>query len=50
MKVIAFISEYVVVDRTIDHLKLRFVAEKPPPPHVLDQVALKAAEDRAEYL
>jgi transposase len=28
-KVIAFITEVAVVDRIIDHLKLRFVAEKP---------------------
>jgi hypothetical protein len=26
--------EHRVVDRTIDHLKLMFVAEKPPPSHV----------------
>jgi len=31
MTVIAFITEYAVVDRIIDHLELRFVAEKPPP-------------------
>jgi len=35
MKVVAFIAEYAVVDRIIDHLKLRFVAAKPQPcsPH-----------------
>ena len=35
MKVIAFITEVAVVDRIIDHLKLTFVAAKPPPcsPH-----------------
>jgi len=32
MKVVAFITEYAVVDRIIDHLKLTFTAEKPPPP------------------
>ena len=37
------------VDRIIDHLKLRFVAEKPPPCHVFQQVALLAAEERADY-
>ena len=31
MKVIAFITDYQAVDRIIEHLKLRFVAEKPPP-------------------
>ena len=60
MKVVAFITEVAlmeamrtskaaVVDRIIDHLKLRFVAAKPPPPHVFEQVALPAAEDSGEY-
>jgi hypothetical protein len=31
MKVVAFITDYPAVDRIIDHLKLTFVAEKPPP-------------------
>jgi hypothetical protein len=30
MKVIAFLTDHVVVDRIIDHLKLTFVAERPP--------------------
>jgi hypothetical protein len=37
------------VDRIIAHLKLRFIAEKPPPSDVFGQVALMAAEERAEY-
>jgi len=49
MKVVAFITEYVVVDRIIDHLKLRFIAEKPPPAQVFEQVALTAAEGGGEY-
>jgi hypothetical protein len=49
MKGIAFITEYAVVDRIIDHLKLRFVADKPPPFHVFEQVALTAAEESGEY-
>jgi hypothetical protein len=36
MKVIAFITEYAVLDRIIDHLKLTFVAAKPRPPHVFE--------------
>jgi len=32
MKVVAFLTEYAVVDRIIKHLKLTFVAERPPPP------------------
>jgi len=35
--------------RIIDNLKLTFVAEKPPPSHVIEQVALMAAEERVEY-
>ena len=31
MKVIAFLTEYAVVDRIIRHLELTFAAEKPPP-------------------
>jgi hypothetical protein len=50
MKVIAFITEYAVVDRIIDRLKLMFVApEKPPRSHVFQQVALAAAEERTVY-
>ena len=49
MKVVAFITEYAVVDRIVDHLKLTFVAEKPPPSHVFEQVALMAAEESVEY-
>jgi hypothetical protein len=49
MKVVAFITEYAVVDRIIDHLKLRFIAEKPPPSRVFTQVALTDAEQPAEY-
>ncbi|MCX6574831.1 MAG: acid--CoA ligase [Candidatus Aminicenantes bacterium] len=37
------------MDRIIDYLKLTFVAEKPPPSHVFQQVALMAAEERTVY-
>ena len=47
MKVVAFITEYAV--RIIDHLKLVFVAEKPPPSGVFEQVALGAAEEEEDY-
>jgi len=33
MKIISFLTEHAVVDRVIDHLKLTFVADRPPPPH-----------------
>ena len=34
MKVVAFLTEYAVVDRNIWHLKMTFVAEKLSPPQV----------------
>jgi hypothetical protein len=37
------------VDRIIGHLKLIIVTAKPPPSHIFEQVALTAAEGRAEY-
>jgi transposase len=49
MKVIAFLTDYAVVDRIIDHLKLSFVAEKPPPPRLAYQEVLMAAEASTEY-
>ncbi len=49
MKVVAFITDYQAVDRIIDHLKLRFIAAKPPPSRVYTEVALMAAEGPAEY-
>jgi hypothetical protein len=50
MKVVAFLTDFTVVDRIINHLKLTFVADKPPPSHVLSEVALMAAEERVDYL
>ena len=49
MKVIAFLTDYAVVDRIINHLKLTFVADKPPPPQVASRELLMAAEASAEY-
>jgi hypothetical protein len=49
MKVIAFLTDCVVVDRIIDHLKLTFVAERPPPPQIAYQESLVAAEASGEY-
>jgi hypothetical protein len=48
MRVVAFITDCVTVDRIIDHLKLTFVAEKPPL-HIIEQAALMAAEEGVEY-
>ena len=49
MKVIAFLTDYSVVDKIINHLKLTFVTERPPPPRVAYQEVLMAAETSAEY-
>ena len=49
MRIIAFLTDYAVVDRIINHLKLTFVADKPPPPHTVYQELLIAAEPSAEY-
>ncbi|OGD31407.1 MAG: acid--CoA ligase [Candidatus Aminicenantes bacterium RBG_19FT_COMBO_58_17] len=49
MKVIAFLTDYSVVDRIINHLKVTFVADRPPPPHIAYQEILMAAETSAEY-
>ena len=49
MKVVAFITDFSVVDRIINHLKLTFVADKPPPPHIAYQELLMAAGTGAEY-
>ena len=49
MKIVAFLTDFTVVDRIIDHLKLQFVAAKPPPSHVFEQVALAAAEESVDY-
>jgi len=39
----------VLITKRGDHLKLTFVAEKPPPSHVFRQVGLMAAEERTDY-
>jgi hypothetical protein len=49
MRIIAFITEYAVVDRIIHHLKLTFMADKPPPPRIACQEFLVAAMKSAEY-
>jgi len=49
MKAIAFITDYSVVDRIINHLKLTFVAHKPPPPRIAYQEVLMAAETGGQY-
>jgi hypothetical protein len=43
-----FLTDCVVVDRIIDHPKLTFVAERPPPPQIAYQESLVAAEASGE--
>jgi hypothetical protein len=53
MKVVALLTQHAVMDRIIGHLKLTFVALKPSPSHVFEQVALAAADllgRREEFL
>jgi len=50
MRVIALLTDYPMVDRIINHLKLTFVAERPPPPHLAYQEVLMTPEAPAEYL
>jgi hypothetical protein len=49
MKIISFLTDWAVVDRIIDHLKLRFTAERPPPPQFAYQEALMAPETAGQY-
>jgi len=49
MKVVAFLTEHAVVDRIIEHLKLAFVAAKPPPPESAFQELLWEADPPAGY-
>ena len=49
MSIISFIDDHNVIDRIIRHLKLTFEAERPPPPNVVQQDLLMAAEEKGEY-
>jgi hypothetical protein len=49
MRIIAFLTDYAVVDRIINHLNLTFLAERPPPPRVAYQEVLMAAASGGEY-
>ena len=41
MKVVAFLTKHAVVDRIIDHLKLTFVAERPPPAQQKNEIPME---------
>jgi hypothetical protein len=49
MRIIAFLTDYAVVDRIINHLKLTFVAERPPPPHLVSQEFFLDSEASPDY-
>ena len=49
MRVIAFLTDFPVVDRIINHLKPTFVAERPPLPQVAFREYPMTAEALAEY-
>ncbi len=49
MRIIAFIEDHTVTDKIINHLKLTFMAERPPPPQIVQQELLMAAEEKGEY-
>ncbi|NIO19218.1 MAG: acid--CoA ligase [Candidatus Aenigmarchaeota archaeon] len=42
MKIISFIEDHKVIDKIIDHLKLTFMAERPPPPQCVQRELLSA--------
>lgn len=42
MKIVAFLTQYSVVDRIINRLRLTFVAEKPPPESVSQDLPMVA--------
>jgi len=44
------IEDHKVIDKIIAHLKLIFMAERPPPSQVVQQELMMAAEERGEYL
>jgi len=44
MRIIAFLTDYAVVDRIIAHLNLTFLAERSPLPSIACQEFLMAAE------
>ena len=50
MRIIAFIEAHKAIDKIIDHLNLTFLAERPPPPHIVQQELLMAAKERMQYL
>ena len=50
MRIIAFLADYALVDRIINHLKLTFVIDKSPSPQMVYQELLMATEASGEYI
>jgi len=50
MRIIAFITDYPIVDRILNHLKLTFLADNPSLPRIASQEVLMAVETSAEYI
>ena len=50
MRIISFIEEPKTIDKIIRHLELTFEAERPPPPRVVQQKLLMAAEEMGESI
>jgi hypothetical protein len=48
MIVISFIKDHKIIDKIIAHLKLTFMAERPPPQFVQKEL-LMVAEESGEY-
>jgi hypothetical protein len=38
MRVMAFITNYAVIDKIIHHLGITFSCQRPPPPHQQEQL------------
>ena len=49
ISIISFIEDHKVIDKIIAHLKLTFMAERPPPSQIAQQELLMVAEERKEY-
>lgn len=50
MLIIAFIEDHKVIDKIIDHLKLTFMAERPPPQSVQQELLMAAEESGGVFL